>query len=56
MKWAIAILVFLWLMCGFIGAYLNDDLDTQHWKEIAYGPITLTKAMNDNPTTVPGLK
>jgi hypothetical protein len=55
MKWAIAIFVFLWLLCGLIGAYMNDDLDAEHWKEIALGPITLTQAIDDNPTTVPGL-
>jgi hypothetical protein len=56
MKWAFGVFVFLWLLCGLIGAYMNDDLDTDHWKEIAWGPFTLTQAINDNPTTVPGLK
>lgn len=55
MKWAVAIFVFLWLLCGLIGADMNGDLDTLHWKEIARGPITLTQAINDNPTQVPGL-
>ena len=31
------------------------DLDRDHWKTIARGPITLAKAVNDNPATVPGL-
>ncbi|HWI75569.1 MAG TPA: hypothetical protein VNS53_00620 [Sphingomicrobium sp.] len=55
MKWAIIILVFVWLLCGAIGAWMLGDLDRDHWKTIARGPITLAKAVNDNPATVPGL-
>lgn len=55
MKYAIWLLVFLWFLCGLIGAKMEDDLDFQHWKTIARGPITLVHAINDNPTTVPGL-
>jgi hypothetical protein len=55
MKWAFGILVFLWLLCGLIGAHMEDELNLKHWKDIARGPITLTQAIHDNPTTVPGL-
>lgn len=51
MKVAIGILVFLWLLCGVIGAsWLGDH----HWKTIAKGPITLARAYNDNPPSYPG--
>jgi hypothetical protein len=55
MKWAIYILVFVWLLCGIIGAGMLGDLDKDHWKTIARGPITLAKAVHDDPVSVPGL-
>lgn len=55
MKWAIGIFVFLWLLSGLLGAWWLDDLDSEHWKVIAKGPITLVRAYKENPTTVPGL-
>lgn len=53
MKFALGILVFLWFLCGLVGAWWMDDLDTLHWKMIARGPITLAKAYNDDPPTYP---
>jgi len=55
MKWAIIILVLIWFLCGAAGAWMLDDLDTAHWKTIARGPITLMKAVQEDPVTVPGL-
>lgn len=55
MKWAIGILVFIWLLSGSVGAWMLGDLDNDHWKTIARGPITLVKAIQENPMTVPGL-
>lgn len=46
MKFAVGIIVFLWLFCGLIGAWILDDLDANHWKRIASGPITLVAALN----------
>ena len=54
MKFAIGIILFIWLLCGAIGAWMFDDLDLAHWKMIARGPITLAKAYNDHPVTIPG--
>jgi hypothetical protein len=55
MKWAIIILVLIWFLCGAAGAWMLDDLDAAHWKSIARGPITLMKAVQEDPVTVPGL-
>lgn len=55
MKWAIYVLIFLWLLCGIIGAAMMGKLDRDHWKTVAKGPITLVTAINENPATVPGL-
>jgi hypothetical protein len=55
MKYAIALLIFIWLLCGAVGAWMLGDLDRQHWKTIARGPITLAKAVNEDPARVPGL-
>jgi len=54
MKLAFGIIVFLWLLCGLIGAWMLDDLDADHWKKIARGPITLAQALNDRPVTFQG--
>jgi hypothetical protein len=54
MKFAVGIIVFAWLMCGLIGAWMLDELDSDHWKKIARGPITLAQALNEHPVTVPG--
>lgn len=55
MKWAIILLVLIWLGCGVAGAWMLGDLDTDHWKTIARGPITLVKAINEDPVTIPGM-
>jgi hypothetical protein len=55
MKWAIVLLVLVWFLCGVAGAWMLDDLDSDHWKTIARGPITLVKAINENPVSVPGM-
>jgi hypothetical protein len=55
MKWVIGILVFIWLLCGIVGAGILGELDKDHWKAIARGPITLIKAIHEDPASVPGL-
>jgi hypothetical protein len=37
MKWAIIVIVLIWLLCGLIGAWMLDDLSLSHWKTIARG-------------------
>lgn len=54
MKFAFGVIVFLWLLAGLVGAWWMDDLDVDHWKEIAKGPITLAEAYNENPVHYPG--
>jgi hypothetical protein len=54
MKLAIVFLVIIWLLCGLVGAWWLDDLDSQHWKTILEGPITLARAYNDYQPTYPG--
>jgi hypothetical protein len=54
MKFAVGIAVFCWFVCGAIGAWVLDDLDAHHWKEIAGGPITLAAALIQHPVTLQG--
>jgi hypothetical protein len=54
MKLAVGIAMFFWLLCGVIGAWILDDLDANHWKKIARGPITLAQALNEYPVAYPG--
>lgn len=54
MKFAVGILLFLWLLSGLVGAWMLDDLDSAHWKKIARGPLTLKQALDENPTSAPG--
>ena len=54
MKFLIAFLVVLWLICGVAGAWWLDKLDLDHWKSIARGPLTLVEAFSENPVTYPG--
>jgi hypothetical protein len=49
MKLVFGVALFVWLLCGLIGAAMLDDLDPAHWQMIAKGPITLIKAFNDSP-------
>ena len=53
MKYAVGIILFLWLLSGVIGARMLGDLDSHHWKTIAKGPITLARAYNEAPVQVP---
>lgn len=55
MKIAIGIALFVWLLCGLIGAsMLRDDAGLQ-WKAVARGPITLVKAFTETePVKYPG--
>jgi len=53
MKWLVAILIFVWLICGLAGAWRLGELDADHWKVIARGPISLAKAFNENPVSIP---
>jgi hypothetical protein len=55
MKFVFAVLVFFWIMSGAVGAWMNDDLNADHWKEIARGPITLANAVNDHPASIPSM-
>lgn len=54
MKLAFGFLVFVWMMCGLIGAWWLNDLDAEHWKVILKGPITLVRAYNNYEPTYPG--
>ena len=54
MKWAVGVLVFIWLLSGLIGAWMLGELNADHWKAIGKGPITLGKAFNDDPVSFPG--
>lgn len=49
MKLVVGVGIFIWLLCGLVGAWMLDDLDASHWETIAKGPITLVKAFNDAP-------
>ncbi len=51
MKLAVGISLLLWLLCGLIGAWMVGDLDLDHWKKIARGPITLAAALQEHPVT-----
>ncbi len=53
MKLFVGLAVFLWLLSGAIGAWMLDDLDSNHLEMIAKGPITLIKAINDVPAPYP---
>ena len=51
MKLAFGILVFIWFICGAIGAWWLGDKDL---KTFSLGPISLAKAYNENPPSYPG--
>lgn len=55
MKYAVGLFVFLWIMSGAVGAWVMGDLDRQHWDMVARGPLTLVRAINDNPVTIPSM-
>jgi hypothetical protein len=54
MKFAVGILLLLWLLSGLVGAAMLGHLDRDHLKAVARGPITLVKAINENPASIPG--
>ena len=54
MKLLVGIILFIWVLCGLVGAWRFDALDLDHWQTIARGPITLAKAFNDKPVSYPG--
>ncbi len=54
MKYAVIVIVLVWLLCGVAGAWMLGELSGNHWKTVARGPITLVRAINENPTTAPG--
>jgi hypothetical protein len=45
------IALFIWVLCGVVGAWWLGEM---HVQEIALGPLTLAKAFNDVPVTYPG--
>jgi hypothetical protein len=54
MKALFGVLVFIWLLCGFVGAWRLDELHPLHWGTVARGPLSLVEAFNDQPVTYPG--
>lgn len=53
MKWFVGFAIFVWLLCGLVGAWMLEGRHDLHWKAIARGPITLVKAYNENPINYP---
>ena len=54
MKIFVGFAVFIWLLCGLIGAWMLEGRNDIHLKAVARGPITLVKAYNEHPITYPG--
>lgn len=54
MKLLLGVLVLIWLICGVAGAWRLGDLDRDHWKTVARGPLTLVEAFHDDPVAIPG--
>ena len=54
MKFAFGVLVFIWVLCGLIGAWWLGHLNADHWQLVAKGPLTLAKAYNEQPPSYPG--
>jgi hypothetical protein len=54
MKLVVGVILFFWLLCGLVGAWMLDELDAGHWKKIAWGPITLAQALNEHPPSLTG--
>jgi hypothetical protein len=46
MKLFIGFLLFVWLLCGFVGAWMLDDM---RFKTIARGPMSLLAGYNAAP-------
>ena len=53
MKLAVAVALFFWLLCGLIGAWMIEGDDDLRLKTIARGPMTLIKALGDEPVHYP---
>ena len=41
------------LVCGFAGDWMADGAANLHWKPIAWGPLTLVQALNEDSPTLP---
>ena len=54
MKLLFGVLVFIWLLCGSVGAWWTGELNAGHWKVIARGPFSMAQSFNDQPMTYPG--
>jgi hypothetical protein len=54
MKLFLGFVIFFWLLCWLIGAWMLGDLDADHWKTVARGPISLVHGFNEKPITYPG--
>jgi hypothetical protein len=54
MKLFIFFAMFIWLVCGVAGAWWKEGVGNMHFKTIAKGPISLVRAINDNPVSYPG--
>lgn len=54
MKFFVGFVLFVWLLCGVVGAGWLEGLGNMHFKTIAKGPISLVHAINANPVTYPG--
>jgi hypothetical protein len=54
MKLAIGLLVFIWLLCGLVGAWRLEGRHNMRLGVIARGPFSLAKAFDEYPLTYPG--
>jgi hypothetical protein len=54
MKLFVILAIFIWLVCGFFGAWMLEGGGNMHLKTIARGPISLVKGFNENPVSYPG--
>ena len=53
MKWFAAFAIFVWLLCGLVGAWMLEGRHDLHWKAIARGPITLGQGLQRKPDNYP---
>lgn len=51
MKLFIYVALFFWLLCGFVGAFWDNDFRAV---TIARGPLSLVEAINEDPVSYPG--
>jgi hypothetical protein len=52
MKLFVIIMILVWFICGVAGDWMMDGAEL-HWRQVIRGPITLIKAFNDDPVTIP---